>query len=106
MLGLPGFAELLRGRPVVGVSPVVNGRAVKGPLVEMFASLQQREASAAAVADWYGDLVSAWVVEQGDEAPLLRDGRLVHGCATVMGGLDGRCRLAREVLAFSARFVR
>ena len=106
MLALPGFTELLRGRPVVGVSPVVNGRAVKGPLVEMFASLQQREASAAAVADWYGDLVSAWVVEQGDEAPLLCEGRTVHGCATVMGGLDGRRRLAREVLAFSARSLR
>ncbi len=106
MLALPGFAELLRGRPVVGVSPVVNGRAVKGPLVEMFASLQQREASAAAVADWYGDLVSAWVVEQGDEAPLLRDGRIVHGCATVMGGIEGRRRLACEVLAFSARSLR
>jgi len=106
MLALPGFAELLRGRPVIGVSPVVNGRAVKGPLVEMFSSLQQREASAAAVADWYGDLVSGWVVEQGDEGPLLRDGRTVHGCATVMGGLDGRRRLAREVLAFSASILR
>jgi LPPG:FO 2-phospho-L-lactate transferase len=106
MLALPGFAELLRGRPVVGVSPVVNGRAVKGPLVEMFASLQQREGSAAAVADWYGDLVSAWVVEQGDKAPLLREGRSVHGCATVMGGLEGRRRLAREVLAFAARTKR
>lgn len=106
MLALPGFAELLRGRPVVGVSPVVNGRAVKGPLVEMFTSLHDRDASAATVADWYGDIVSGWVVEQGDEAPLLRDGRIVHGCSTVMGGLEGRRRLAHEVLAFAARTLR
>lgn len=101
MLALPGITDLLRNRLVVGVSPVVNGRAVKGPLVEMFASLQGREATAAAVADWYGDLVRAWVVETGDEAPLLEAGRVVHGCSTVMGGIEGRRRLAREVLRFA-----
>ena len=105
MLALPGFAEVLRGRPVVGVSPIVNGRAVKGPLVEMFASLLAREASAGAVADWYGDLVQGWVVEMGDEARVVAPSRRVVGCQTVMGGLDGRRRLAREVLAFAADLV-
>ena len=104
MLALPGFAALLRSRPTIAVSPIVNGRAVKGPLAEMFPSLLGLEATAGAVADWYGDLVGGWLVEPGDSGPLVAAGRRVESCNTVMGGLDGRVRLAERVLEAASRW--
>lgn len=104
MLALPGFSALLATRPTIAVSPIVNGRAVKGPLAEMFPSLLGREATAAAVADWYGDLVGGWLVEPGDAGPLIAAGRRVEPCDTVMGGAEGRRRLAARVLDAAARW--
>ncbi len=90
-----GVREAIAARPVVAVSPIVRGRAVKGPLAGMIDSLADRPASAAAVADHYGGLVDTWVVEHGDAEGV--PGR-VFETATVMGERADRARLAREVL--------
>jgi LPPG:FO 2-phospho-L-lactate transferase len=96
ILGLDGVREALHRRPVVAVSPIVGGRAVKGPLAGMIESLAGRAASAAAVAAHYGDLLSAMVVEPGDEegiaVPLL-------STPIVMADRADRARLARTLLA-------
>ncbi|MGD2253001.1 MAG: 2-phospho-L-lactate transferase, partial [Anaerolineales bacterium] len=39
ILDLPGMRELIQGKPVVGVSPIVGGRALKGPAARMFRQL-------------------------------------------------------------------
>src|SRR4029077_18842006 len=54
ILSLPGVRERLAQRPVIAVSPIVGGRAIKGPLAEMIPALAQREASALAIAAHYG----------------------------------------------------
>jgi LPPG:FO 2-phospho-L-lactate transferase len=99
MLSMPGMREALAGKRVVAVSPIVGGKAVKGPLAEMIPTLAGRPASATAIAAHYGALLSGLVVERGDEEGF---GELrVMATATVMHSRTERTRLARELLAFA-----
>jgi LPPG:FO 2-phospho-L-lactate transferase len=96
ILSLDGVGAALAQKPVVAVSPIVGGRAVKGPLATMIPQLTGQPASAAAVARHYGPLLAAMVVERGDEV----EGRCL-ATDTVMKSREDRLRLAREVLAFA-----
>ena len=51
--------------PVVAVSPIIGGKAVKGPASKMMRELGV-EPGAAAVARHYGQLVDAWVIDRED----------------------------------------
>jgi LPPG:FO 2-phospho-L-lactate transferase len=68
ILGVPGIREALRGTraPVVGVSPIVGGRPVRGHADACLAPLGV-EASASGVAGLYADLLDGWLVHHGDE---------------------------------------
>jgi LPPG:FO 2-phospho-L-lactate transferase len=91
-------------KPVVALSPIVAGAAIKGPLATMIGDLTGKAPSAGAVADHYRGLLHAMVVESGDESTV---GSLpVLGTSTVMRSRDDRLRLAREVLAFCAEVRR
>ena len=68
ILAVPGIREALAAKRVAAISPLVGGKAFRGPLAEMLASLGH-EPSAAGVADLYGDLVDVLVVAPGDEVP-------------------------------------
>lgn len=98
ILGLDGIRPALARKKVVAVSPIVGGKAVKGPLAGMVETLAGLPASCAAVRDHYGDLLHGFVVEKGDETP--RDLAVLH-TGTVMPEASSRARLAREVLAFA-----
>ncbi|MFO0759199.1 MAG: 2-phospho-L-lactate transferase [Byssovorax sp.] len=99
ILDRPGVRAALRGKTVVAVSPLVHGQAVKGPLAAMIPALGGREASSAAIAAHYGDLLSGMVVETGDDEGL---GALPSlATSTVMKTRADSLRLAREVLAFA-----
>ncbi len=98
ILNLEGVREAVSRRPVVGISPIVCGRAVKGPLAEMIPSLAGEPPSAAAIARHYGDLLDGLVLETGDTCDIPH-----HATATVMRSASDRRRLAQEVLDFGAR---
>lgn len=104
ILSLDGVRAALGRRRAVALSPIVGGRAVKGPLAEMIPRLGGRPASAAAIAGHYGELLAGLVVERGDEAELAvygDRGLPVHATATVMSDRADRRRLAREILRFA-----
>jgi LPPG:FO 2-phospho-L-lactate transferase len=103
IVSLPGVREALARKPVVAVSPIVGGHAVKGPLAEMIPALAGEAPTAGAVARHYGGLLAGVVVERGDEASVA--GVPVYATATVMGDRADRTRLAREVLAFAAELL-
>ena len=65
ILAVPGVREAVAAKRVVAISPLVGGRALRGPLAEMMASLGH-EPSAAGVRALYGDLVDAFVVDPAD----------------------------------------
>ena len=69
ILSLPGMRELVKGcpAPVVGVSPIVGGRAVKGPADRMLAGLGV-EVSPVGVAQLYRDFLDAFVIDERDAA--------------------------------------
>jgi len=104
ILARPGVRERVMARPVVALSPIVGGRAVKGPLAEMIGSIRGEPADAGAIVRHYGvrsegGLLSGVVVERGDEGTVR--GLPVRACQTVMGGRDDRARLASVMLEFA-----
>jgi LPPG:FO 2-phospho-L-lactate transferase len=107
ILAVPGMPGLLASSPApkVAVSPIVGGRALKGPADKMLLSLGH-EASATGIARMYAGLVDAMVVDRvdgGEEAAISALGMNVLATDTVMHDGVDRERLAREVLRFCLR---
>ena len=99
ILGLPGVREALRtcAAPVVAVSPIIGGKAVKGPTAKMMAELGL-PVDAAAVARHYGDILDLYVADETD-ANEIRDLRVpVTVARTLMQSIEDREALARVVL--------
>ncbi len=67
VLAVPGIRELLERRreDVVVVSPIVGGKALKGPADRLLVELG-REASVVGVAEWYADVVGTVVIDDVD----------------------------------------
>ncbi len=100
--GLGEAIEEARGRdvPVVAVSGIIGGRALKGPADRMLTSLGH-EASALGVARLYADWVDTFVIDTVDAelAPEIEAlGLRVVVADTIMSGDAGRVRLAGEML--------
>ena len=104
ILAVPGLRQAAAARPVVGVSPIVGGRALKGPAAKMFSELGIPP-SARAVAEHYRGLLRGFVIDEQDTAlaPAIRNlGLEVLVTQVVMRGASGRRRLAEQVLRFGA----
>lgn len=99
ILALPGMREAIRGSgaPVVAVSPIIGGAAVKGPTAKMMSELGL-EVSAAAVARRYGDLLDAYVVDHADAEGVADLDITVASTRTLMTTLEDRETLARVAL--------
>jgi len=90
------------GKPVIAVSPIIGGQAVKGPAAKMYRELGI-EPSAVAVANHYCDLATGFVLDQIDKQ-LKGDimGLNMHTLVTntFMNSHDDRSQLAQDVLNF------
>ena len=109
ILEMSGMRQLLRkrGAPVVAVTPIVGGKALKGSAGKMMRELG-KEPSARSVAAQYLRLIDGFVIDREDIhlAESVRSlGMQVLPAQTVMRTLDDRVALARAVLDF-ARNVR
>jgi LPPG:FO 2-phospho-L-lactate transferase len=101
ILSVPGMRQAIAdsGAPVIAVSPLVAGHAVKGP-TEKFMAAVRRPATAAGVASLYEGLIDAMVVDADDPDPPPEGLRLLS-CATLMEGAEGRRGLAENVLQWA-----
>ena len=109
ILAVPGMRELLANSPTpkVAVSPIVGGRALKGPADRMLRSLGH-EVSATGVARMYEGTVDGFVVDRLDgqeEAGISALGMRVLTTDAVMRDEPDRERLAREVLNFCSELA-
>jgi len=106
ILQLPGLWQALRttSAPVIVVSPIVAGMALKGPAAKMMDELKL-PVSALAVARYYSerypDLVSGFVVDDSDSnlaSAIANTGMDVAVTNTVMHSVDDKEALARFIL--------
>jgi LPPG:FO 2-phospho-L-lactate transferase len=99
ILAVPGMREALAAcaAPVVAVSPVIGGRAVKGPTAKIMTELGMIP-SAAAVAKRYGDLLDRYVMDAGDAEEAKQVTPKVTLAPTLMTNLAEKEQLARVVL--------
>jgi LPPG:FO 2-phospho-L-lactate transferase len=99
MLAVTGLRERLRALtvPVVAVSPIVAGHAIKGPTAKIMRELGVQPA-AAVIADLYADFVDAVIVDTADASLAAADGRIVVA-PTVMKTLEQKAALAHDCLA-------
>jgi len=109
ILEVAGMRELLRkrGAPVVAVTPIVGGKALKGSAGKMMRELG-KEPSARAVATEYLRLIDGFVIDREDlpQVEGVRSlGLRVLAAQTVMRTPEDRVELARSVLDF-ARGIR
>jgi LPPG:FO 2-phospho-L-lactate transferase len=96
ILAIDGVREALAARPVAAVSPIVGSAALRGPLAGMLESLGF-ERSARGVAAYYGDLVSAFVLDPAD-AGLAEEIRGAVVAPVVMVSPRSRAEVGRAVL--------
>ena len=108
ILAIPGMRDaiLAAGCPVVAVSPIISGLAVKGPAAKIMTELGYH-ASWETVVHHYAKLASGIIIDasesyQGDtDLPLM-----VETAPIVMKSLDDRRRLGQTVLTFADRLRR
>ncbi len=109
ILTLPGVREAVArtSAPKVAVSPIVGGRALKGPADRMMSSLGH-EVSATGVAAMYASLVDGMVVDtidEGEREGIEAIGIRVLATGAVMRDASDRARLASETLDFGVGMV-
>jgi LPPG:FO 2-phospho-L-lactate transferase len=109
ILAVPGIRDLIEAAavPVVAVSPIIGGAAVKGPAAKIMEELGVRP-SAASIAKHYQGLIDGLMIDTLD-ARLARDiepmGVRVRATPILMRDVDDRQRLADECIAFAKGMV-
>lgn len=98
ILAVPGMRAAIRGAgvPVVAVTPVPGGRAVKGPTAKIIAELGLT-VSSATIAEHYAGVIDAMLIDADDPAIALPHAR----CDTMMTTLDDRIRVACAALTLA-----
>jgi len=104
ILAVPGLRAAIKAAraPVVAVSPIIGGQAVKGPTAKMMTELGLPITNQA-IAAHYGDLLDGLVVDAADAAEAEASGLPCLATRTLMASEDDKVRLAAEVLAFARR---
>ncbi|MCS6785101.1 MAG: 2-phospho-L-lactate transferase CofD family protein, partial [Candidatus Caldarchaeum sp.] len=102
ILALQGVRDLIRrfDGPVLAVSPIVGGRALRGPAAEMMEALGY-EASPVGIASFYRDFLDFLVVDEADRKHVEEVKALgvkPFVTQTVMNSLEDRISLAQFCL--------
>ena len=99
MLEIPSFREVLREStvPVIAVSPLIGGQAVKGPTAKIMRDLRL-EVSSAAIASYYEGVIDGFVLDNSDAYLASQIPVATHVTSTLMKTTADKQRLAREVM--------
>jgi LPPG:FO 2-phospho-L-lactate transferase len=102
ILAIPSLRRAISAAaaPVIAVSPIVAGRAIKGPTAKLMAELGL-EVSSTEIARYYGDLIDGFVLDTADGPRC--SGRLPDACDQYGHGEPGRPRAACTHLSFLRR---
>ncbi|HET9714886.1 MAG TPA: 2-phospho-L-lactate transferase [Pseudolabrys sp.] len=102
VLAVPGIASALASAavPVIAVSPIIGGKAVKGPTAKIMEELGFALTNESIIAHYRG-LIDGLVIDEADASDRQRVDVPVLVTRTIMRDLSDRERLAHEVLAFA-----
>jgi LPPG:FO 2-phospho-L-lactate transferase len=100
-LAVPGIRDALIAckAPVVAVSPLIGGQAVKGPTAKLMGELGL-VVNNDSIAQHYGDLLDVFVIDSGDDCPV--PDLTIARTDTLMTTLDDKIRVARAALDLAA----
>ena len=100
ILSVPSMRDAIRSAaaPVVAVSPLIGGKAVKGPTAKIMSELKH-DCGPLAIAAHYQDLIDGLVVDYEDRHAAMPVP--VRVTATLMQTLQDRERVASECVAFA-----
>jgi LPPG:FO 2-phospho-L-lactate transferase len=103
ILAIPGWRATLEARtaPVIAVSPLIAGQAVKGPTAKIMRELDL-EVSSRTIAAHYAGLIDGIVIDEADAELAGGLDIPVHVTRTLMRSLADKEHLARAVLGFAA----
>jgi len=102
ILAVKGYRPAIAQKPVIAVSPLIGGKALKGPAAKMYQELGIAP-SASAVANHYRDLLKGFVIDNVDQTELekIERWRIISLVTDIlMKDRQDRIRLARETLEF------
>ena len=110
ILSLKGVRSSLQSvnSPVVAVSPIVGGKALKGPAAKIMAELDM-PANNLSIAEYYRDFLDGLIIDSGDghEAQAIGElGIKVKVTNTVMRSLQDRIDLAETTLQYAFGLIR
>jgi LPPG:FO 2-phospho-L-lactate transferase len=102
ILAVPGLRQALAAAPapVIAVSPIVGGQAVKGPTAKIMTELGITVTNPSIAAHYRG-LIDGLVIDEADEADYGRLDLPMLTTRTVMRSVADRERLAAETVAFA-----
>ncbi|MDB5699772.1 MAG: 2-phospho-L-lactate transferase, partial [Alphaproteobacteria bacterium] len=100
ILAVPGIRAALAAAPapVVAISPLIGGQAVKGPTDKIMGELGMA-ATGSAIADHYDDIIDGLIVDIRDPPQIISVPSL--RIDTLMQSLDDRMRVAEAALGFA-----
>ncbi|MGN6460690.1 MAG: 2-phospho-L-lactate transferase CofD family protein, partial [Pseudolabrys sp.] len=106
ILALPGVRAALAAcpAPVVAISPIIGGEAVKGPTAKMMGELGIA-VTAASAADHYAGLIDGFIVDHADAAIAPAHAVTLDARPVLMRSLDDKIALAQATLAFADRLA-
>ncbi|MDX1993498.1 MAG: 2-phospho-L-lactate transferase [bacterium] len=105
ILSIPGMRDLLKSQsvPRVAVTPIVNGKAIKGPAAKLMDELGYA-VSVQSVIDFYAEVINGFVYDERD-ANLAIDSPLNIPFDTIMDDDEKRIVLAGKVLDWALRLA-
>ncbi|RTL67916.1 MAG: 2-phospho-L-lactate transferase [Hyphomicrobiales bacterium] len=106
LLAVPGLREALAAAPVpkIAVTPIIDGKAVKGPTAKIMGELGITP-DAVAVADHYAGLIDGFVLDEQDASLSARIGTTVALAQTLMRTLDDKIALAQRCIGFCEKLA-
>ena len=104
ILAIPGMRTMIAeaDRPVIAVSPIIGGSAVKGPAAKIMYELAIPQ-SWTSIARHYAGLAHGLLIDHSDHLGDENYPLMVESAAILMKTLEDRRRLAETVLAFAAQ---
>lgn len=102
ILSIPGVrtALLQATAPIVAVSPIIGGAAVRGPTAKIMTELGTPVSNTSIAAHYHG-LIDGLVIDSIDAGDAALIDEPVYATGTLMQDLSDRVRVASEVLAFA-----